>query len=184
MAKRKSDTAEAAAISTIKKQRESVPTFTSAAEIKALEATILKSSKNYNSLAQTAFDTLKKSVKSDTADVSEEIQVELITALFRIFGKLLKKGELRSSKSFTAAQTEVVLWLAKRYDAFKHTLYDVIRTSEEDTLQVLALQIALRLFKLEKTSTMFPTKRFSRATSLPAWLRPCTGHATSRDPGG
>ncbi|CDO53440.1 hypothetical protein DV113_000161 [Geotrichum candidum] len=175
MAKRKSDTAEAAAISTIKKQRESVPTFTSAAEIKALEATILKSSKNYNSLAR-LLDTLKKSVKSDTADVSEEIQVELITALFRIFGKLLKKGELRSSKSFTAAQTEVVLWLAKRYDAFKHTLYDVIRTSEEDTLQVLALQIALRLFKLENqyyvpNETFFPRDILAGVVEAVYWAR-------------
>lgn len=175
MAKRKSNNEDTVLESTTKKHRETGFVFTSASEIKALEATILESSKNYNSLAR-LLDALKKSIKSDNNEISQEIQVELITALFRIFGKLLKKGELRSSKTFTVAQTEVVLWLAKRYDAFKRTLYDVIRTSEEDTLQVLALQIALRLFKLENqyyvpNETFFPRDILAGVIEAVYWSR-------------
>ena len=147
-----------------KKQRQSVTGIKSVNEIARIEAAILASPTNYNSIAQ-LLDGLKKSIASDLLSEDDEedneINVALITSLFRIFGKLLKKGELRGSKSFTPAQAEVVLWLGKKYDAFKSQLYDIIKTNESDTLQVLALQISMRMFKLENlyyvpNETFFP----------------------------
>lgn len=157
MAKRKSsifDGAQSlkdAVPSSGKKQRESVSGIKSVNEIARIEAAVLASSANYNSIAQ-LLDGLKKSIAADFKEEDEEeneITVAMIAALFKIFGKLLKKGELRGSKSFTPAQAEVVLWLGKKYESFKKQLFEIIKVSELDTLQVLALQICMRILKLE-----------------------------------
>lgn len=154
MAKRKSsildstEPTEAASSSAGKKQRESVTGIKSVNEVARIEAAILASPTNYNSIVKLV-DGLKKSIASGLKDNDEEMTVALITSLFKVFGKLLKKGELRKSDSFSAAQAEVVLWLEKRYEAFKKLLYEVIKVNESDTLQVLSLQICMRLFKLE-----------------------------------
>lgn len=170
MVKRKSSILESAEVASstspkvdTKKVRDTASGIKNVAEIAKIEASILAGASNYNSIAR-LLDALKKSIKANLGDDDEEkneMSVALITSLFRVFGKLLKKGELRGSKSFTPAQAEVVFWLCKKYDIFKNQLYEIIKIGESDTQQVLALQIAMRLFKLENqyyvpSETFFP----------------------------
>lgn len=150
MAKRKSsilDSTEPEGVAAGKKSKDSACGIKSINELSRIEAAILVSPTNYNSIAKLV-DGLKKSFKSDD-DEENDMTVALITSLFKIFGKLLKKGELSKSDSYTAAQAEVVHWLEKKYEAFKKLLYGFIKSSESDTLQVLSLQICMRLFKIE-----------------------------------
>lgn len=130
-----------------KKQRdlETEDGFLSTEEIHRFEKRILESSSNYNDIVKLQND-LKKSIKLQS---EEDHTIELLTVLFKVFGKLLKKGELGVSAHLTDVQLEVVKWLSKRYDAFKNTLFNVIQHNNSDTLQVLCLQLSMRFLKLE-----------------------------------
>ncbi|VVT51399.1 uncharacterized protein SAPINGB_P003083 [Magnusiomyces paraingens] len=127
------------------------------------EEAILESAKNYNQLVP-LLQALKNEIKSDKEKNTnnndnedqeddegeeEDLVIALITCLFKIFGKLLKKNQLRSFPTMTPAQQKVTEWLGERYDTFKNLLFTTIKTSTNDTLQALAVQIIFRLAKVE-----------------------------------
>lgn len=128
-----------------KKSEEASPRLT-IEDIFEKEEAILESAKNYNSLIP-LLDTLEADIKSSNRD--EDVTIALVTSLFKVFGKLLKKNQLRSFPTMTPAQQQVTEWLGERYSFFKSLLFKIIKTSSSDTLQALAVQITFRLAKVE-----------------------------------
>lgn len=118
-------------------------------EINRQETAILASAKNYNSLVP-LIETLKNSIENEEKS-DEDVTIALVSSLFKIFGKLLKKNQLRSFPTMTPAQQKVTDWLGERYTEFKDTLFEVIKKSRNDTLQALSVQIIFRLIKIENT---------------------------------
>lgn len=132
-------------------------------DIKQLEETILESAKNYNEIVK-LLSALQEYVEDSDRAVSTKrsgkaskdtdpkaISMALISSLFTIFGKLLKKNQLRSFPSMTPAQQQVTEWLGAKYKEYKHCLYQIIRTSTDDSLQSLVIEIIFRLVKIENT---------------------------------
>lgn len=117
--------------------------------INRLETAILASPKNYNSIVS-LIEALNKDLDSDEPS-NADLTLALVSSLFKIFGKLLKKNQLRAFSTMTEGQQKVTEWLGERYTEFKDTLFKIIKTSENDTLQALAVQITFRLMKIENT---------------------------------
>lgn len=140
-----------------KKEEESSAGLLSVEEITRMETEILASPKNYNSLVL-----LIEALDQDESDIT----VALISSLFKIFGKLLKKNQLRAFPSMTAAQQKVTAWLGDRYTEFKQLLFKTLKTSKNDTLQALVIQIVFRIAKIENSHYALDEIFFPKALLL------------------
>ncbi len=104
-----------------------------------LENGILESRKNYNSIVL-LLDRMRERNPSDGRYTAAAV------ALFRVFCKLIALGNLTKNPQVSKEENTVVLWLWERLEEYEEALLNYLQ-SEDDTKQVAALTLLLRLIK-------------------------------------
>lgn len=121
-----------------KKKAKSTKSAVEKPNVAELAEGILESTKNYNNIV-----TLLGYV--DDANVSDDA----IASLVKVFGMLIKRGALKTSKSQTDAQKAVVTWLRNQYNRFTDMLLSIVQDEEEEEHYLVALSAFMKLVKAE-----------------------------------
>ncbi|CAN6601150.1 nucleolar complex protein 4 [Trichomonascus vanleenenianus] len=149
------------ALGSRKRTKEDDEVVFTAEKLKDVEEKVLSSVKHYNLLPS-----LIDGLESDRNDAS--MKHNIAATLLKIFGKLLKKGELRRSKGKTESQVQVVGWLQDLYNDFKDSRLHVLETSDDEEELGSAIAILLKLLLAESKymapnpeETYFPKMLFN-----------------------